>query len=146
VDADKGFNFSPQDDSFVCQKKNHFQVTLHVTVEGCPKFVRLPDGGAAQIHGFYVTFHGIKVATESIYLLNCHQLLSEILSIQGYSWEANYIIMYLTDLHHFEDRYTIRVGMISAIFFTRSFKGRCYGNRFLARIGDNWQTGLHSVL
>ena len=61
VDADKGFNFSPQDDSFVCQKKNHFQVTLHVTVEGCPKFVKLPDGGAAQIHGFYVNFNGIKV-------------------------------------------------------------------------------------
>jgi len=37
------------------------QVTLHVTVEGCPKFVRLPDGGAAQIHAFYVNFHGIKV-------------------------------------------------------------------------------------
>jgi len=32
-----------------------------VTVEGCPKFVRLPDGGAAQIHAFYVNFHGIKV-------------------------------------------------------------------------------------
>ena len=63
VDADKGFNFSPQDDSFVCQKKNHFQVTLHVTVEGCPKFVRLPDGGAAQVHGFYVNFHGIKVSS-----------------------------------------------------------------------------------
>jgi len=28
-------------------------MTLHVTVEGCPKFVRLPDGGAAQIHAFY---------------------------------------------------------------------------------------------
>jgi len=33
VDADKGFNFSPQDDSFVCQKKNHFQVTLRVTID-----------------------------------------------------------------------------------------------------------------
>ena len=63
VDADKGFNFSPQDDSFVCQKKNHFQVTLHVTVEGCPKFVKLADGGAAQIQAFYVNFHGIKVYT-----------------------------------------------------------------------------------
>ena len=26
VDADKGFNFSVPDESFVCQKKNHFQV------------------------------------------------------------------------------------------------------------------------
>lgn len=27
VDADKGFNFSNVDDAFVCQKKNHFQVS-----------------------------------------------------------------------------------------------------------------------
>lgn len=26
VDAEKGFNFSPLDNAFVCQKKNHFQV------------------------------------------------------------------------------------------------------------------------
>ena len=25
--ADKGFNFSTVDDAFVCQKKNHFQVS-----------------------------------------------------------------------------------------------------------------------
>lgn len=30
IDADKGFNFSVSDDAFVCQKKNHFQVTCHV--------------------------------------------------------------------------------------------------------------------
>lgn len=28
VEADKGFNFSQWDESFVCQKKNHFQVIL----------------------------------------------------------------------------------------------------------------------
>ena len=28
VDADKGFNFSNADDAFVCQKKNHFQVSF----------------------------------------------------------------------------------------------------------------------
>ena len=27
VDADKGFNFAVADDAFVCQKKNHFQVS-----------------------------------------------------------------------------------------------------------------------
>jgi len=27
VDADKGFNFAVSDDTFVCQKKNHFQVS-----------------------------------------------------------------------------------------------------------------------
>lgn len=34
VDADKGFNFSNPDEAFVCQKKNHFQVTVHVQVSG----------------------------------------------------------------------------------------------------------------
>ena len=29
VETDKGFNFSIVDDAFVCQKKNHFQVTVH---------------------------------------------------------------------------------------------------------------------
>lgn len=32
MDADKGFNFSNPDEAFVCQKKNHFQVTVHVQV------------------------------------------------------------------------------------------------------------------
>jgi len=32
------------------------------------------------------------------------------------------------------------VGMISPAFFLRSLKGRCYGNRLLARIGENWHT------
>ena len=32
VDADKGFNYSNPDESFVCQKKNHFQVTTHAQV------------------------------------------------------------------------------------------------------------------
>ena len=37
VDADKGFNFSNPDDSFVCQKKNHFQVTVQAQVSSCFK-------------------------------------------------------------------------------------------------------------
>lgn len=30
VYADKGFNFSTIDDVFICQKKNHFQITVHI--------------------------------------------------------------------------------------------------------------------
>jgi hypothetical protein len=30
VDADKGFNFSNTDEAFVCQKKNHFQLSVQV--------------------------------------------------------------------------------------------------------------------
>lgn len=60
VDSDKGFNFSVPDDAFVCQKKNHFQVTVHMGVMGEPKFVKTPDG-LQKIDAFYVHFQGIKV-------------------------------------------------------------------------------------
>ena len=32
VETDKGFNFSVVDDSFVCQKKNHFQVYIYIYI------------------------------------------------------------------------------------------------------------------
>ncbi|XP_061662410.1 myelin regulatory factor-like protein isoform X2 [Syngnathoides biaculeatus] len=44
VDTDKGFTFSPADDAFVCQKKNHFQVTVHVGVAAEPAYVTTPLG------------------------------------------------------------------------------------------------------
>jgi len=72
VDADKGFNHAPPDDAFVCQKKNHFQITVHVgisgmiTPSGCttlPKFIRLPEeGGVVPIDALYLHFYGIKVS------------------------------------------------------------------------------------
>jgi len=48
VEADKGFNFSPIDDAFVCQKKNHFQVTASVQLSGAPTSVLVqgPTGHA----------------------------------------------------------------------------------------------------
>jgi len=30
--------------------------------------------------------------------------------------------------------------MINQIFFSRSLKGHCYGNRFFAAIGESWHT------
>lgn len=60
VDADKGFNFSVPDDAFVCQKKNHFQVTVHTSATGDPKFVKTPEG-IHRIDSFYLHFHGIKM-------------------------------------------------------------------------------------
>ncbi len=44
VTADKGFNFSTQDESFIVQKKNHFQLTCEIRLEGRPKFVRTKVG------------------------------------------------------------------------------------------------------
>lgn len=60
VDADKGFNFSNADDAFVCQKKNHFQVTVHIQPIGEPAFVKTPDG-LRKIDSFYLHFYGVKV-------------------------------------------------------------------------------------
>lgn len=68
VDADKGFNFSVPDDTFVCQKKNHFQVTVHAGLNGDPKYCRTPDG-IKKIDSFYLHFYGVKVRVYSKTLL-----------------------------------------------------------------------------
>lgn len=60
IDADKGFNFSVSDDAFVCQKKNHFQVTCHIGLNGDPKFVKTPEG-CKKIDNWYLHFYGVKV-------------------------------------------------------------------------------------
>ncbi|GAB6021651.1 hypothetical protein CHUAL_004235 [Chamberlinius hualienensis] len=64
VDADKGFNFSNADDAFVCQKKNHFQVTVHAQLSGEPHYVKTPEG-LKKIDNFYVHFYGVKVESPS---------------------------------------------------------------------------------
>ncbi|XP_029770828.1 myelin regulatory factor isoform X1 [Suricata suricatta] len=60
VDADKGFNFSVGDDAFVCQKKNHFQVTVYIGVLGEPKYVKTPEG-LKPLDCFYLKLHGVKL-------------------------------------------------------------------------------------
>ncbi|XP_009996062.1 PREDICTED: myelin regulatory factor-like protein [Chaetura pelagica] len=58
--TDKGFNFSTTDDAFVCQKKNHFQITVHIKITGHPKYVKTQLGGQ-PIEKFYLKAFGIKV-------------------------------------------------------------------------------------
>ncbi|XP_072290938.1 myelin regulatory factor isoform X3 [Eucyclogobius newberryi] len=60
VDADKGFNFSLSDDAFVCQKKNHFQVTVYVGMLGDPKYIKTQEG-LQPIECFYLKLNGVKV-------------------------------------------------------------------------------------
>lgn len=60
VDADKGFNFSLADDAFVCQKKNHFQVTVYIGMLGDPKYIKTPEG-LQPIECFYLKLNGVKV-------------------------------------------------------------------------------------
>lgn len=61
VDADKGFNFSLADDAFVCQKKNHFQVTVYIGMLGDPKYIKTSDG-LQPIDCFYLKLNGVKVS------------------------------------------------------------------------------------
>ncbi|XP_054844889.1 myelin regulatory factor-like protein [Eublepharis macularius] len=60
VVANKGFNFSAADDAFVCQKKNHFQITVCIRVVGNPKFVKT-SLGLKPVESFYLKAFGIQM-------------------------------------------------------------------------------------
>lgn len=60
VDTDKGFSYSAADEAFVCQKKNHFQVTVHIGMAGDPKYVKTTVG-PMPVDSFQVKVFGIKV-------------------------------------------------------------------------------------
>ncbi|XP_059149701.1 myelin regulatory factor-like [Physella acuta] len=64
VDADKGFNFSVPDEAFVCQKKNHFQVTVHMRLHGNAKYIRTIDG-VKKIESFFLHFYGVKMESQN---------------------------------------------------------------------------------
>lgn len=56
------------DEAFVCQKKNHFQVTVHIGVAAEPQYVRTPSGPQPVDH-FLIKVFGIKVRTRLSKLL-----------------------------------------------------------------------------
>lgn len=60
ITADKGFNFSAQDDAFIVQKKNHFQVTCDIQMEASPRFTKRSDGTLQEISYMQVNFYGVK--------------------------------------------------------------------------------------
>lgn len=64
VDADKGFVYSTTDEAFVCQKKNHFQVTVHIGVATEPRYIRSPRG-PQEVDHFLIRVFGIKVNASS---------------------------------------------------------------------------------
>jgi hypothetical protein len=51
------------DDAFVCQKKNHFQVTVYIGMLGEPKYVKTPEG-LKPLDCFYLKLHGVKAGLE----------------------------------------------------------------------------------
>ncbi|XP_047513313.1 uncharacterized protein LOC125055110 isoform X1 [Pieris napi] len=64
VGADKGFNYSQIDEAFVCQKKNHFQVTCQMQVSGDPQYTKTVDG-YKKINSFCLHFYGVKAEDPS---------------------------------------------------------------------------------
>eukprot|EP00038_Savillea_parva_P005832 m.160206 g.160206 ORF g.160206 m.160206 type:complete len:743 (-) comp11915_c0_seq1:224-2452(-) len=61
VEADKGFNYSPIDNAFVCQKKNHFQVSAAMTLSGKPNYVYMAASGQyAPITALRLAVWGLK--------------------------------------------------------------------------------------
>ncbi|XP_056878522.1 myelin regulatory factor-like protein isoform X1 [Takifugu flavidus] len=64
VDTDKGFVYSTTDEAFVCQKKNHFQVTVHIGVATEPRYIRSPRG-PQEVDHFLIKVFGIKMESSS---------------------------------------------------------------------------------
>ena len=61
VEADKGFFFSNFDRAFVCQKKNHFQITTHTTLKQIPVYCKPKNESYYhKIASFQLQFYGIK--------------------------------------------------------------------------------------
>ena len=60
VIADKGFNFSQVDDAFIAQKKNHFQLSCHISKEGEHELVGTETGGYNKIQYLQLNFYGVK--------------------------------------------------------------------------------------
>eukprot|EP00041_Stephanoeca_diplocostata_P035236 m.1234134 g.1234134 ORF g.1234134 m.1234134 type:complete len:590 (+) comp24664_c0_seq10:540-2309(+) len=56
---DKGFRFSTFDNSFVGQKKNHFQITFQIGLSNHPRYV-VTSTGVMRIEGMTLNLYGIK--------------------------------------------------------------------------------------
>uniref|UniRef100_A0A8C7ZAJ3 Myelin regulatory factor-like protein n=1 Tax=Oryzias sinensis TaxID=183150 RepID=A0A8C7ZAJ3_9TELE len=71
VNTDKGFTYSPSDEAFVCQKKNHFQVTVHIGMAAEPHYVTAPSG-PQEVDHFQIKVFGVKLETPG-YLVTIEQ-------------------------------------------------------------------------
>ena len=69
INADKGFQYSPVQDSYISHKKNHFQITTQSLVDRLPKYVYAED-----------KFHEISHFCVDMYAVKCENK-TEIVSI-----------------------------------------------------------------
>ncbi|XP_055345739.1 myelin regulatory factor-like [Paramacrobiotus metropolitanus] len=101
VQADKGFNYSQYDfGAFICQKKNHFQVTVQVVLSALPQFVKLPTGDDyEQIKSFFIDLCGVRAE-------NIHQHPIKIEESQSDRSRKSFIPRTI-DLSHLRQQMTI---------------------------------------
>ena len=59
VDADKGFRYSQSFKSYVCQRKNHFQVSLQVLIDKDANYVRV-DGHYHKIDHYRLNIYAVR--------------------------------------------------------------------------------------
>lgn len=60
AEVEKGFKHCKEMESWVCQKKNHFQISLAVKMQAQPAFVSTRSG-LLKVSGLFVNVHGIKL-------------------------------------------------------------------------------------
>lgn len=61
VEADKGFFYSQFDECFICQKKNHFQITTHTLLNCIPVYCKPKlDSQFYKIEKFFLQMYGVK--------------------------------------------------------------------------------------
>jgi len=59
LDVEKGFVYSPVDKAFICQKKNHFQMSVKFApIQNA--FVKLPNGKLVTADNLFLCVHGLK--------------------------------------------------------------------------------------
>ncbi|EGT59475.1 hypothetical protein CAEBREN_02750 [Caenorhabditis brenneri] len=64
--ADKGFNYSTNDNCYVNQKKNHFQVTVKIeAIDPSPPQCFMYDGQCKLIENFQLSFVGVKAEAQA---------------------------------------------------------------------------------
>ncbi|KAI6661726.1 Myelin regulatory factor-like isoform X3 [Oopsacas minuta] len=66
VVADKGFHFSFTDEAFICQKKNHFQVSVTMCFDKKPRYIQAEAGRPLEkISKFSLHLYGMRLESMS---------------------------------------------------------------------------------
>ena len=84
VEADKGFYYSTFDEAFVCQKKNHFQITIRSMINDQPVYLKhRNDPVLHKIDKCYLKLYGLKEESPS---QTVSSILLNILAQKYLSW------------------------------------------------------------